>query len=428
MVFAQRRLANGHRENNRRSRSHMILLSHPTGNTFVRALLAALLEAGKLGLFATTIAVDGNEWWLKVLPEKVRTELLRRKFEAPKEKLFTKPSLEFMRLIAQRLGFSPVTAHEKGFACVDAVYRDLDRAVARILSKNKSLKAVYAYEDGALASFRAARDLGVKRFYELPIAYWETSRRLLAEEAERWPRWKQTLPGVFDSDEKLNRKTEEIELAQVVICPSRFVLNSLPEKIHASKKCVVAEFGSPASTTAPSFRPAGKKLRVIFVGSMSQRKGLADLFAAMKILKSREVEFVVLGSPLAPMEFYRSEFPDFIYEPTGPHHEALRLMGAADVLVLPSIVEGRALVQQEAMSQGIPIIATANAGGEDLIEEGVTGFLVPIRSPQALADRIDWLAQNRDRLPEMKRAAYEKSRALTWDRYGKIILDAIEHA
>jgi glycosyltransferase involved in cell wall biosynthesis len=161
---------------------------------------------------------------------------------------------------------------------------------------------------------------------------------------------------------------------------------------------------------------------------MTQRKGLADLFAAMKLLKTRDIELVVLGSPLAPMEFYRREFPDFIFEPPGPHHEALRLMATADVLVLPSIIEGRALVQQEAMAQGLPIIVTANAGGADLVDEGVTGFLVPIRSPETIAARLDWFAQNRDRLTEMKRAAHAKAAALTWNRYGKIILHAIEHA
>ena len=56
-------------------------------------------------------------------------------------------------------------------------------------------------------------------------------------------------------------------------------------------------------------------------------------------------------------------------------------MKAHDALVLPSIVEGRALVQQEALACRLPIIVTPNAGGEDLVEEGITGHLVPIRSP-----------------------------------------------
>ena len=59
-----------------------------------------------------------------------------------------------------------------------------------------------------------------------------------------------------------------------------------------------------------------------------------------------------------------------------------------DALILPSIVEGRALVQQEALSCGIPIVVTPNAGGEDLIEDGITGHLVPIRSPEKIAEKV----------------------------------------
>ena len=59
-------------------------------------------------------------------------------------------------------------------------------------------------------------------------------------------------------------------------------------------------------------------------------------------------------------------FADFTYEPPRPHHEVLQLMKTCDVLVLPSIVEGRALVQQEAMSCRLPVIATRNAGADDL--------------------------------------------------------------
>ena len=64
--------------------------------------------------------------------------------------------------------------------------------------------------------------------------------------------------------------------------------------------------------------------------------------------------------------------------------------------MLPSIVEGRALVQQEALSCGLPIIVTPNAGGEDLVEEGITGHLVPIRSPEKIAEAISSLLADRN--------------------------------
>ena len=100
-------------------------------------------------------------------------------------------------------------------------------------------------------------------------------------------------------------------------------------------------------------------------------------------------------------------------------------MATCDVFVLPSIVEGRALVQQEAMACGLPLIATKNAGGDDLIVEGETGFLVPIRSPAALAEKISWCAANRSAISGMGIAAQKKARELTWRAYGDMIVAAI---
>ncbi|MEI8342325.1 MAG: glycosyltransferase family 4 protein, partial [Verrucomicrobiota bacterium] len=206
-----------------------------------------------------------------------------------------------------------------------------------------------------------------------------------------------------------------------VVCPSRFVQESLPP--GARKKSVIAEFGSPPGR--PLKRHHGPRLRILFAGAMSQRKGLADLFAAMKILGRSDVELVVMGSPVVPMDFYRGEYAGFIYEPTRPHDGVLDLMSTCDLLVLPSIVEGRALVQQEALSCGLPLLVTANAGGADLIEEGATGFLIPIRSPAAIAEKIAWFADHRNLLPMMQDAAQRKAGEYTWPDYAGKILQAI---
>src|SRR4029077_12459901 len=158
-----------------------------------------------------------------------------------------------------------------------------------------------------------------------------------------------------------------------------------------------APFGSPHVDLANrlSEKNPGAPLRVLFAGALTQRKGLADLFAAMKMIDSNAVELVVMGSLLRPLQWYRERFAQFVYEPPRPHRDFLQLMQSCDVFVFPSIVEGRALVQQEAMACGLPLIATKNAGADDLIDDGVTGFLVPIRSPDAIAEKISWCAANR---------------------------------
>jgi glycosyltransferase involved in cell wall biosynthesis len=402
----------------------MVLLMHPFGNANVRAVLDALHRDDLLVRFVTTLG-----WSKKSYPQltpKIHGKL-RRNYALPADKIDIHPLRESVRLLAGSLGIRTLTTHEIGWASVDQVWQSLDREAARRLRHGKfgpDVRAVYAYEDCAEQLFLAARDLDLKRVYDLPIAYWETTQRLLHEEAQRYPAWERTLGGTRDSEEKLSRKTRELALAELVICPSAFVLESLPTETRANKRCVVAPFGSPVVEVSKIRAPggSGSALRVLFAGALTQRKGLADLFAAMKMIDSKQIELVVMGSLLRPLRWYRDQFPNLIYELPRAHREVLRLMQSCDVLVLPSIVEGRALVQQEAMACGLPLIATQNAGGDDLIVEGETGFLVPIRSPEAIAEKINWCAANRSRISGMGIAARKRASEFTWRSYGEIIV------
>jgi Glycosyl transferases group 1 len=377
----------------------MITVSHPTVNQYVRALVGALDEVGQLKVFHTTIAGG------------------RRRVNIPRQKIRQHPYRETVRLLAQRVGQKRLIRHETGWASVDAVAQEFDWEVSRNLTAGG---AVYCYEDSALVTFRAAARLGLKRFYELPIMYWETSQRLLREEAERYPAWEPTLVGTQDSGAKLERKKLELELADLVLCPSRQVKESLP----AGTSSLVAEYGCPAPLSDHPERDRSR-LKVLFVGSMTQRKGLADLFVAMKLLNRSDIELTVLGVPILPIEFYKQEYPDFVYEHTRSNAEVRQLMLTCDVLVLPSIVEGRAMVQLEALSCGLPIVVTPNAGAEDLVEPGQTGFLVPIRAPEKLAETIGWIADHRVWVDDVRPVVLERARQSSWSSYTAKVLSAI---
>ena len=407
----------------------MILVAHPFGNANVRAVVSALDRAGLLAKFLTTLGWSHGSPFLHGLPENLRTEMMRRGYDLPHYKIKTYPAREIVRLLAAKMGQRWLTRHETGWASVDRIWRGLDEFGSNYLKQNHErlkIQAIYAYEDCAERLFEAGRELGIRRIYDLPIAYWETAQHLLREEARRYPDWEPTLGGTRDSEEKLARKTRELDLAETVICPSSFVLDSLPEKARQEKFCVLAPFGSPPQVhESYGSRRTHEKVRFLFAGALTQRKGLADLFAAMKMLNSEQAELVVMGSPILPMRFYRKEYDGFVYEPPRAHAAVLHLMRSCDVLVLPSIVEGRALVQQEAMACGLPLIVTRNAGGEDLIVEGQTGFLVPAGQPAAIAEKIEWFIENRGKLPGMSAAARSKAAELTWLAYGELILHAI---
>jgi len=405
-----------------------IVVMHPTGNRNVRAVISSFQEAGMLAKFNTTLAFDPDDSWLKLLPAKIRNEFIRRSYPVDFSLIHTRKFLELSRNLLPAMGFKGAVKHESGFASVDSVYHDLDNATADYLeklNKKQQIDAVYAYEDGALETFTRAKAMGMKCIYDLPIAYWETLRKLMFEEAERLPNWVPTLGGgIRDSQAKLDRKTRELELADVVVGPGRFVLDSLPAWA-SSKQLIMSPFGSPEFGTAEDTqeeKPLDKPLRVLFVGSLGQRKGLGDLFEAVKKLDSKKIELVVMGSLLAPLEFYKNELSDFTYEKGRPNAQVLELMRSCDVFCLPSIVEGRALVMQEAMSQGLPLLITANTGGADLVIEGETGFLVAIRSPDAIAEKLTWYAENREATRKMGKLAKAHASKYTWKGYGDKIV------
>ena len=393
------------------------LVSHPTGNTFVRALLQELNRRDYLNTFHTTLAASTLPHPLdRLLP----TLGKKRNYPVPANKIHSHPIYEVFRLTAGLL-----SSHERRRRLTDNTYKYLDCAVAKALPLSRA-KIVHAYEDGALQTFRTAKALGVFRSYELPIAHWRTARRLLSEEAERYPDWEPTLETTREPEEKLHRKDEELRLADLITCPSSFVLDSIPPLIRNSTPCLLSPFGSPPADKQPNL-PASDSfnspLKVLFVGSMSQRKGLADLFTAFRLLDSNRFQLTVLGSPSLPLSFYHSKFSHFKHLPPMPRPQVLATMRGHHVFALPSIVEGRALVQQEALSWGLPLLATRNAGGSDLVQEGRTGFLVPIRSPEAIAEKLEWFLKNRNRIHAIRSHCFAKSTNYSWNSYAKAIID-----
>ncbi len=393
-------------------------------------MLGGLEEAGMLAQFSTTLAVPPDSIGLKLVPAGLSRDLLRRRFDLPREKILQHPWRELARAICNRAGWRHWLRHEEGFASIDGVLQDFDRFTARALPglhARHGLGGVYAYEDAALETFKAAKVLGLQCVYDLPISYWETGRKLMEEELLRVPAWTEALGGgMSDSPAKLERKAQELALADLVVVPSRFVADSLPAWA-GQKARVLSPFGSPPSggVRAREASDAARPLRVLFVGSMGQRKGLADLFAAMRLLEGENIELIVMGALLGDMAFYRSQYAGFTYEKGRPHAEVLALMRSCDVFCLPSLYEGRALVMQEAMSQGLPVVITPNTGGDDLVIEGKTGFLVPIRSPEKIAEKLAWFNQNRQALPEMKDMAIQHAATYTWKNYSAAVIDAI---
>jgi glycosyltransferase involved in cell wall biosynthesis len=404
--------------------NNRILISHPTGNANVRAALSALLEAGGLKEFHTTVAsYPGNVWDL-LGRSRLGKEFNRRKYDQRLQPLTVQhPYRELGRIAAGRLKLPRLIRYETGPFCMDEIYRRLDHAVARRLRKSpRSFSGVYVYEDGAVESLKAAKENGLTGIYELPIGYWRASLKFLDPEPGRVPEWGSTLTCVRDSIKKLNRKDEELANASKIIVASSFTANTLKDYPGKLPAPVVIPYGFPPVCPEPppaSRGPVTKEnpLRLIFVGMLSQRKGIADLFAAVNSL-GKFVSLTVVGAkvvrscPALDRELARHR-----WIPSLPHNRILEEMRAHEVFVFPSLFEGFGLVITEAMSQGVPVITTERTAGPDLIRHEDNGWLIQAASTGALTEQLEKLVRNPKVVQEVGARARKTATARPWSVY-----------
>jgi len=407
----------------------MIILSHPSGNENVRQAVRALSERGLLGEFWTSVRWDPQYKINKLLPEKLTRELNRRAFpHLCSDRVHLSPSRESGRLLARQLGLSKLTRREGGFFSLDAVYRSLDGKVAERLENTSNVDGVYAYEDGALATFRQAKRLNMKTIYELPIGYWRSYQELIAEEAELRPEWASTLQGIEDSPQKLRRKDEELALSSHIIVPSTFVKQTLSKACPLSAEVTVIPYGAPAiQARETEERPSGDKLKVIFVGSLTQRKGISYLLEAVEQLEP-SIELTLIGLKAGECKVLDRALHRRRWIPSLPHSAVLEEIGRHDVMVFPSLFEGFGLVILEAMAKGVPVITTPHSGAGDFLDSGHDGFIVPIRSADAIAEKLELLSSDREYLAALSQAAIRKAQLHSWNIYRQRLVKAVKRA
>jgi glycosyltransferase involved in cell wall biosynthesis len=404
-----------------------LIMSHPTGNANVRAAAAAFAREKILLHYYTSFASFPGTLLDDIGGLGPFSEIRRRRYDdvlKPYTKMF--PFFETGRLLSAKLRLNSLTAHEKGIFSVDSVYRHLDRTVSEMMGQTANV-GVYAYEDGAYETFKKAKDFKIPCFYDLPIGYWRTAKRLLEKEREVWPDWAATLTGLSDSPEKLEKKDQELELADTIFAASRFTAESLKDYRGTLAPVRVIPYGFPSVVNERKYRNYAQSapLKILFVGGLSQRKGIANLFKVTSELKDH-VSLTVVGRKAAiHCPVLDEQLAKVNWIESLPHAKILELMLAHDVLIFPSLFEGFGLVITEAMSQGTPVITTERTAGPDLIEDGHNGWLTEAGSTESLRNAIERLLREPRLIEQAGRAAMETARQRPWSQYGAELAEAV---
>ena len=186
-----------------------------------------------------------------------------------------------------------------------------------------------------------------------------------------------------------------------------------------------------AAPTAPV--PRSDDLRILFVGRPEERKGLPILLTAFNALVEHvPCRLTVIGAEREDVLRYIADpdllrFMDVRGRVSG---ESLwRELHEADVLCAPSLSgESFGMVLTEAFAAGTPVIASAIAGYNDVVSDGVDGLLVPPGDPQRLAEELQRIHHEPERLGEMGEAARRSAQRYAWPRVADQVTAVYERA
>jgi glycosyltransferase involved in cell wall biosynthesis len=229
------------------------------------------------------------------------------------------------------------------------------------------------------------------------------------------------------------RCNRELERADLILCPSKFVLESMLYNGISETKCALNPYGVDTSTFTPR-ASVPKKPRFICVGGICLRKGQQYLLRAFQKVRTilKEAELVLVGTHFSDFRKERLRWAGtYTHYENIPVADLARVLRESTAFVFPSNEEGFAKAIIEAMGAGLPIIATHQSGATTLVDDGVEGFIVRSRDVDHIAEAMLKVATNPELNERMGRAAFARgAKGNTWgdfaDRLIQICGAAVE--
>jgi alpha-maltose-1-phosphate synthase len=330
----------------------------------------------------------------------------------PQEKVRTFPWLMGPAMLLGRWGFHNVQRQLNRW-----VIESFDRWMAKRLPPCDVMHCLSSF---GLATHRLAKHrYGALTVCDRGSSHIVYQDEILAEEYTRWG-----VPYQRIDPRIVERELQEYDECDSVVVPSSFTYRTFLRKGVPEAKLARVSYGVDLNL----FRPVPKEddvFRVLYVGTLSLRKGLPYLLEAIAPLKLPNFELWLIGSLLPEaLPFLAKYEGQYRYLGIIPRTILYKYYNQGSVLVLPSIEEGLALVQAQAMACGLPVVATTHTGAEDLFTNGIEGFIVPIRCSEAIREKILYLYNNNELREEISRAALRRVQSLGgWDSYGQVMID-----
>lgn len=391
------------------------------------AVPRSIQKYGKLEQFYTDFWL--SPLWLKILknmPQFNATKLLltRHKYEI-NTKTKSIPKWKYFSLVQKKKYFPNVWDYYHFF---DDEYTNLIQN--KLKGKESQFDAFFTYNGSALQIFEYLKHTKVKILGQVDPGPIE--RRIIEKERIKFDEY---FSSTYDTDAYLrlfkSKTRKELELADVVIVNSKWTKNCLVEVgVKSSKIKIVPlcyENSSSLNNDTVEYRPKNKFI-VLWLGNILLRKGFHYFLEAANTLNSNSnIEFWVVGQSNIPTKILSNKSSRNIkYFGKVDRNSTNKFYRSADVFVLPTLSDGFAITQLEAMANGCPVIATNRCG--EVVTHGKDGYIIePYESDQIVEKITDLYNDSRKRY-EMRKNALEKADQFTLKNYYDNLSTAVHTA
>lgn len=283
---------------------------------------------------------------------------------------------------------------------------------------------IHTWPLGAASTLETAAKLGIPAVLERPNAHTRFAYEVVQRECERIgvplpPRHEHA----YKSD-VLRREEEEYQLAYRLLCPSDFVARTFLDQGFAPHKLARHIYGYDSTTYYPdvSARKPQRGLNVLFVGVCAVRKGLHYALEAWLQSKARHSSSFLIAGSFVPG--YAEKLSTMLSHPSvhvlGHRKDVPELMRKSDILILPTIEEGSALVTAEARGSGCVLLVSEAAGANCTHE--VDSLVHPVGDVGMLTRHLDNLYEDRQLLSMLRENSTKTVHEITWSAAGKKLL------
>lgn len=396
--------------------SNSVIVSHPSRVLVSYQSALAMQEAGLLYHYETGFYYKkNNRIWsivLKVLTkkiaERIERQLLRRNFNSL-DLVKTHPLMDILLTALSRFKCSA-----RVFGVALRIRNEyFDATVARSVRSLRP-KAVIAYDSSSLKTFKACKKFGALCILDQVVGHIKSGQEILIEESQRHPEFADSYSSE-GLDWVVQRCVDEALMADMIFAPSEYVRDTLVVNGVSSSRIKILPYGVDIERFSPVEKHPEEPFRILFVGQISQRKGVKYLLEAFKNLQLEKAELVLMGDVVGGGEGLKSYEGFFKHVKSVPYTELPQHYQSADIFVYPSLHEGSALAIYEAMASGLPVITTYNSGS--VVRDAEEGYIVPIRDVEALMEKILLLYQDEDLRYLMSKKARERVEGFTWAQY-----------